>query len=1205
MKIKGRLIATLAALGLLIAMLPIGPASAAVGAVGIAGGADDEGKFFSDKTGNNIVTLSVTDPDLSPARVGKARFSSAGQSRTDALTFDLTDDPGNTNESMVLAGEKNKTDDLDGTRYPATYAVDPYDDDTAFEADSAELTTHLVEVEAQLAIYVGLATKAKEDLTVEDIANMSKTFHYLGADGLPGGTETNADEFIVTLSEEVRDRDGSASANAGEVSDGDISVVLDGQNREAEVQYILGGTLDANGDGTTVELTNRYVRLLAAGGVPAQSTDNISITYMYSEFNQEDSSATPITLSGTRVRYGTSFNALNSEVTASNVTSGMVTTTGMINLETNAAVEIQFVYNVKERAAEVVTVTSNTSIAGGQNLTLDGAETTPDSSKFEEKIAVFENSDYSKIVNEASNLTNANDDDKGVQVSELCASNALGNASNEGSLCDRVMKAAAMVMSPSNTPLTALQLGTTKATDLVKLLLPVADKDTLTVVYADESPSATITKAAEIDLAAPVVTLISPAQGIYTSESLLTLSAEVVDEGSGVTQNKIQLVHVNSTTGLNLNQANTLRSPIANGYRVSNVPSSAISEGKKQWAIQVVDNVGNEPLKEDKTPAVTADDGTVTKEAVLIRKAALGAVGAGEADSRNAFVFYVDTTGPTVASAKTGVYLKNPGVTTGEIAGKEAQKINNRNWIRVSFGLGDGTAPLDVSTVSTSDFLVDGAEPTDLRINAAKHDADAPGGPADKGSAVYLNVGQLDTDARPKVVLVGEVRDRAGNIRTEGTINSSIDGLAPIVTVTPSVDISADEVTVAVASSERLGLNPIVQVTTEEPVKGEELVSPDALTIALDTGTFTKWSGTQANPAGAAAKWYVVVKASDQNGNEAVIGDADSSNGGASPSEDDVVSFQLDDSEPGLKFMSSTGADLSDSKTKPEEGAVWVVAQFDEDEHADDKYRKVNVTDMTLKVTDGEDVTTDIAMLFGDDAEIDCPDHDNSEMTDKCVNITLAVILAPNAYTYTITGVDSVGNDVTKSVEFTVVEAKAFELDLKPGVNLVSIPGMARDDGGMLDVALADAPVSTVLTYDGMAAATGGNPWLTSIKDPETGVFSGDITMLEPGKAYFITSAASYTVKVKLESAGGLPPTIAVRQGYNAIGFVSISGATETDIELYLNSIGWSVAYRYDPTPGRGWEVIRKGESTEDDMIPVRAGEGLLVYATYDSTLTP
>ena len=200
---------------------------------------------------------------------------------------------------------------------------------------------------------------------------------------------------------------------------------------------------------------------------------------------------------------------------------------------------------------------------------------------------------------------------------------------------------------------------------------------------------------------------------------------------------------------------------------------------------------------------------------------------------------------------------------------------------------------------------------------------------------------------------------------------------------------------------------------------------------------------------------------------------------------------------------------------------------------------------------------------------------------------------------------DSVGNNVTSSVEFEVVEAKPFKMNLKPGVNLVSIPGMPRGDGGMLDVALADAPVSTVLTYDGMAAAAGGNPWLTSVKDPETGVFSGDITMLEPGKAYFITSAASYTVNVKLEAVGGLPPTIAVRQGYNAIGFVSISGAEKTDIELYLNSIGWSVAYSYDPTPGKGWTAIRKGESTEDVKKYVEEGRGYLVFATYDSTLTP
>ena len=81
---------------------------------------------------------------------------------------------------------------------------------------------------------------------------------------------------------------------------------------------------------------------------------------------------------------------------------------------------------------------------------------------------------------------------------------------------------------------------------------------------------------------------------------------------------------------------------------------------------------------------------------------------------------------------------------------------------------------------------------------------------------------------------------------------------------------------VTVTSTERLGLNPSVQLTTmkpkyvtPDPVDGEAqepelvLVGPSDLSIALETGTFTIWTGTETNPAGAADKWYVVVSASD------------------------------------------------------------------------------------------------------------------------------------------------------------------------------------------------------------------------------------------------------------------------------------------------------------------------------------------------------
>ena len=65
-------------------------------------------------------------------------------------------------------------------------------------------------------------------------------------------------------------------------------------------------------------------------------------------------------------------------------------------------------------------------------------------------------------------------------------------------------------------------------------------------------------------------------------------------------------------------------------------------------------------------------------------------------------------------------------------------------------------------------------------------------------------------------------------------------------------------------------------------------------------------------------------------------------------------------------FKSASGTALDDSKAKPEEGAVWIVGEFDEDEHADDKYRKVTVTAVTLTNLDTEEVIADDpAALFG------------------------------------------------------------------------------------------------------------------------------------------------------------------------------------------------------------------------------------------------
>ena len=173
------------------------------------------------------------------------------------------------------------------------------------------------------------------------------------------------------------------------------------------------------------------------------------------------------------------------------------------------------------------------------------------------------------------------------------------------------------------------------------------------------------------------------------------------------------------------------------------------------------DNVGNEPARNNPdTTANEAPKGAAPKETT----AAAG----------NPFRFTVDTTGPTLSSGRTGVFLRNPGVTSGDVDDREKEGTNNREWLRVNFSLGEGTAPLDPSTVSTTDFHVDGAEPLAVQVNAESHE-DTP-----KGAGVYLQIGEQDTADRPQVDLVGEVRDRAGNPRTSGRIGAVTDGLAPV-----------------------------------------------------------------------------------------------------------------------------------------------------------------------------------------------------------------------------------------------------------------------------------------------------------------------------------------------------------------------------------------------------------------------------------------
>jgi hypothetical protein len=1044
---KSRLVVILAALSLLIAMLPTAFAGAATGAVTL------DATYYSDINTFNVVTINVNDADLSSVRTGTMRVALLGAAA------------GNTNP-FLLTG---------------------------------------VNVATQFAAGVLEGELAKQD-------------------------KFNGDGAALTFTLTKVPRDANA----------------DGANTDADVVVKVGGTtiIVAN---YAVNFATRVVTF-TAGNAPATGTDNVTMDYEYSEYDQTAVTTTPVRLSGSTVKFGATFPTATSEIAISIIdnATGKVTITANIagNVAATDSAVITFLYDVLDTKTKNVTLSSNTSIAGGKNRELTGTETTASSGIFQSKVALFTAADLGKIESESSDASN----DTGVNVaagaSDGVQTGELNNTAGLGAPLQTRLELAAVALGMTEETL---------ATTVLKQILSVADGDTITATYVDANPVATVTKTATADLAAPSVTLSTPTDKIYTNDTLSSLIVDVVDGGVGVDQASITLVPPTGVAGTSIKQ------PILNGFKVSFAPNGAIAEGAKTWFIALKDKVGNIPAIDD---AGTA----------LVNEGIRGAAPHGSATATNAFQFTVDTSGPTVSTASTGFYLKNAGVITG--ATQEEQKSDSKTWVRVVFALGTGTAPLDVSTVSITDFRVAGVEPLQAIVNSKAHaGADAVA----KEAGVYLEVASQATDARPKVELVGEVADMAGNVRTAGTISAASDKLSPELTISVSAPLSEKKATITVTSTEALVINPTINVTITKPA-----ASVTANLVAQTvTATGTKsWTAVFTNPAAAATEQWVVVSGADVPGNAVIAGDD-------APLKD-LTSFEVDDANPTVAFKDAGGVVIN-AASDLEEGAIWLVSVFDEDEYTGDSFKKVTVSEMKLKVKDGATITENLADLFTSDS----------------ISYTLAVNLTPGTYNLSIKAKDDMANEVSSNTDFDVIAKAKFSLVMKPGVNLVSIPGSPVGDGGNINVLLKDLPVTSVVTYDRASDVAGSNPWLTATKDAETGLFTGDITVFEPGRAYFVTATASTTAKILIETPSMvLPPTIPLLSGFNAIGFWSIEGAANEDIDDYLQGLKWTIAYEFDPTPGVGWTVIRPNEATAANGL-VAQGKGYLIYVTADGTLTP
>ena len=235
------------------------------------------------------------------------------------------------------------------------------------------------------------------------------------------------------------------------------------------------------------------------------------------------------------MRYGgpdsESFADVNIQVTV-DLTSGSTVT---VASGVSGYTIISFAYDVKESfTAAKSMVTLNSASAGDVRLGIE--ETSANSDTFVAKVAVFSQADYSKIVTESKNVDNDGDDD-GVNVDELNNTQGLSATTETGdrSLAVRVNAAAAAIYGEE------ADLTTMEASDFVDLIIPARHDDIINVTYQDASPATSVSKSAMVDLEAPVVTLVSPVDGFFTSIATVTMSAEVTDTGAGVDQSGIDL----------------------------------------------------------------------------------------------------------------------------------------------------------------------------------------------------------------------------------------------------------------------------------------------------------------------------------------------------------------------------------------------------------------------------------------------------------------------------------------------------------------------------------------------------------------------------------------------------------------------------------------------------------------------------------------
>ena len=374
--------------------------------------------------------------------------------------------------------------------------------------------------------------------------------------------------------------------------------------------------------------------------------------------------------------------------------------------------------------------------------------------------------------------------------------------------------------------------------------LKVNTADTVVFKFDDATATGTaspVSKSITVETTAPSFSNPAPAHNTNTRDNMPGLTIPLTDSQSLVKKTAMKILIGIDTTNtpdgaiddsVLVTVATADYAAITDGYTLNQNMSTI--DGAEQnedhiiyWWVVSEDNAGNIVVSDaEPTVPVTGTADACTAKTFNTEHADAAA------DSINSitvttsanvygcqgYKITVDRTIPNLTAAVVGPWWDTTKTTTDKTESTVTKTKSTS--LKLQF---DGA--LDTTTVDATDFTVAGGTVTAAEVFSGDSDA------------VFLTLETaLEPDAKPKVSLVGEVKDSAGNSASADSITAATDSVAPALTLSVSTTATPDSTSTGGAT--RPVTNDKATVALNSNEKGTD--------ITISVVRFGSWDGTTA-----------------------------------------------------------------------------------------------------------------------------------------------------------------------------------------------------------------------------------------------------------------------------------------------------------------------------------------------------------------------